>query len=1022
MTHIRSLKDNGGVVFYPLTHEKGVRDSNGVTLDDKLTQIDAKSFVVSWNGTSTPTVGNIPAGVTVTYNSTSYTGTLAASSSTMGRVYLVKNGSNYDQYITSQSGTSYSWVPLGSTAMDLTGYATENDLDDLAYDIDGKLDGLTKNVTLGKYLYSTGTTPSSSDWCYSNDYVEVTAGDQVTWNPGLTRNDACIVFYDSSKNVLTNGYYTAANATIRTEPAKPSGAAYMRASFAVSNLANARLLVNGKVVWRAVGETTRGVNDRIDDLEDWVNDPSNYASGADIENIEHEIDVLFNGEKVNYVSGRIIVYSADGTFAKSGWSYNSNYIPVNKNDTLVWTPGATDSNASLVLYDANKTRLTGWSAKSSQRTLTVSSDDAAYCRFSFLSDNIDSNPLLINGEVAWTPVKVDTIGVDERLDALEPAVASLEKPVNLMTGAIFDRLGSANGYYTTSSGKKSYTSTTQVKYIEIPVYPSLESVQLSGFTYTPSTANQNVYTRILFYDAEDTLLDSISTITNSESNSMFLAKPANATQCYVDVPAAHSNEVIIQINASASSADFEKKVRLTLGDKFSIFNPRTGYYTFTNSSHKKSFTETNYVMNIEIPVDTSLTSVRLTGFTYTPGTSGQSVYTRIIYYDSEDNLLTYAAKFTDTQGTEIFLKKPTNATQCYVDVPTIHKDEIFVQINSNSSSNIDPYDKYIPSVASLAYTKGSNPLVLVHFSDIHGGTDNYGRLNAFVDKMGSYINDVISTGDNVFNSWSDSFSYWTNETMLNVIGNHDTAKYTSGGNPAYEWTYYAGKQAYDRYFAPFIENWGVTQPEGAAENGYCYYYKDYSTQGIRLIVLDVMEWEIDENQRQLTWLSSTLTSARTANLAVVIAVHGPAATGDITPMNSDWMCYLGWSGSSNVIPSGAVSAVDNFITAGGHFICWFGGHTHKDQVGYMVGHNNQLDIVVGTDASDTNNLSYADSARVSGTDSQDLFNVIAFDATQHQIRIVRVGCNINKQLQTRNTLVLGYSADGSSAPTVIRES
>lgn len=49
------------------------------------------SFIVAWDGTSTPVIANIPAGVQVIYNGTTYTGTLSANSAQVGAFYLVKS-------------------------------------------------------------------------------------------------------------------------------------------------------------------------------------------------------------------------------------------------------------------------------------------------------------------------------------------------------------------------------------------------------------------------------------------------------------------------------------------------------------------------------------------------------------------------------------------------------------------------------------------------------------------------------------------------------------------------------------------------------------------------------------------------------------------------------------------------------------------------------------------------------------------------------------------------------------------
>ena len=144
MPSIKFVTDKNGDVFYPVTHERGVRDSNGVVLTTKLTQQSAivnnigvlvathdsalgslrnKESVVSWDGESSPVVANIPASVTVSYNGVSYTGTLAAGASTVDKEYLVSDGNgNYDRYITVNNGGTYSWLKYGTTDIDLSDY------------------------------------------------------------------------------------------------------------------------------------------------------------------------------------------------------------------------------------------------------------------------------------------------------------------------------------------------------------------------------------------------------------------------------------------------------------------------------------------------------------------------------------------------------------------------------------------------------------------------------------------------------------------------------------------------------------------------------------------------------------------------------------------------------------------------------------------------------------------------------------------------------------------------------------
>ena len=82
------------------------------------------SFIVSWNGTSTPVVADIPAGVTVTYNGTTYTGTMSANSSQPGAFYLVRSSDTatdiYSEYVAVGTTGSKTWEKLGDTTIDLS--------------------------------------------------------------------------------------------------------------------------------------------------------------------------------------------------------------------------------------------------------------------------------------------------------------------------------------------------------------------------------------------------------------------------------------------------------------------------------------------------------------------------------------------------------------------------------------------------------------------------------------------------------------------------------------------------------------------------------------------------------------------------------------------------------------------------------------------------------------------------------------------------------------------------------------
>lgn len=90
------------------------------------------SYIVAWDGASTPVVANIPAGVKVTYNGTTYTGTLAANSAQAGAFYLVKSSTTpsgetldiYDEYVPVGAAGSKAWEKIGDTKIDLSDVVT----------------------------------------------------------------------------------------------------------------------------------------------------------------------------------------------------------------------------------------------------------------------------------------------------------------------------------------------------------------------------------------------------------------------------------------------------------------------------------------------------------------------------------------------------------------------------------------------------------------------------------------------------------------------------------------------------------------------------------------------------------------------------------------------------------------------------------------------------------------------------------------------------------------------------------
>lgn len=148
-------------------------------------------YIVSNSRATTPNVAQ--------YNN--QTGTLSPSSTTAGRVYLVPNGTDsYTQYITTQSGSTYSWTSLGSTTVDLSGVAkiitlngkqyavsegtTLIDLGNVVTEISGQT-AITNANTTYVHTVASNTINSSNGSNVVNLETQVKLGSVTNNSPGI---------------------------------------------------------------------------------------------------------------------------------------------------------------------------------------------------------------------------------------------------------------------------------------------------------------------------------------------------------------------------------------------------------------------------------------------------------------------------------------------------------------------------------------------------------------------------------------------------------------------------------------------------------------------------------------------------------------------------------------------------------------------------------------------------------------------------------------------------------------------
>lgn len=301
----------------------------------------------------------------------------------------------------------------------------------------------------------------------------------------------------------------------------------------------------------------------------------------------------------------------------------------------------------------------------------------------------------------------------------------------------------------------------------------------------------------------------------------------------------------------------------------------------------------------------------------------------------------------------------------------------------------------LQSAQKPTYGQTTVPLSLLHFSDPHGGSTNVARMIEMANAIGSPLDDIICTGDMVNNTYADGFAWWGNipgaEKILTCIGNHDVSDGTS-----YNKYGITTQEAYNTYFAPYIANWGVTHTGTNT-----YYYKDYSSKKIRLIVLDYL-LEGGNATAQNTWLQSALSGAKTNGYTVVIAQHCQMSNFQSIPSNFTMVYKM----TSYQYPTIYQASVQSFIDDGGEFACYIAGHTHWDMLCINPDYPDQICVCVTCTAITGRDN---DQIRVGGTKSQDGANIVTIDTTSKTVKLIRVGADIDSYLRPRNVLSISYA-------------
>ena len=392
---------------------------------------------------------------------------------------------------------------------------------------------------------------------------------------------------------------------------------------------------------------------------------------------------------------------------------------------------------------------------------------------------------------------------------------------------------------------------------------------------------------------------------------------------------------------------------------------------------------------------------------------------------------------------------PTTASQIKTSRgETVEKEltDLRTQGGGTGILSLFPRTHFLPKMATLKkkvpynYSPKCEPLSLLWFSDLHGNINNLKRIVEWRNEYKDYIDDVLNCGDTVTSNISSSTGekvvqdYYENggDKMLTALGNHDVCAGTSTNG-------YSGNKdmhtIYNLFTARMSDQLGVIFPDGAATNGYNFFYKDYldkGEKGVRLIVLDFainsalveklytgsdIEQKISEAEAyedaQFSWFKTIVEQAKNNGYMVIAASHYGRQSEQFDT-NSGFCSPAEFympTADDYLIPERYLEFMDTKIGEGLDFACWLGGHVHQDYCGAIKGHTKQLCINITTASTRLDTAQSGEPARLDGTITQDAFNVISFinyGKSIHTIRIVRIGYNFDNYMRPIDMIAIDY--------------
>ena len=107
-----------------------------------------------------------------------------------------------------------------------------------------------------------------------------------------------------------------------------------------------------------------------------------------------------------------------------------------------------------------------------------------------------------------------------------------------------------------------------------------------------------------------------------------------------------------------------------------------------------------------------------------------------------------------------------------------------------------------------------------------------------------------------------------------------------------------------------------------------------------------------------------------------------------------------------LVTEDAVSAVNDFITAGGEFTIWIGGHEHADIFGVFTNYPNVTAYMIDKASIERGTQG---AARIRGEKNQHAFNIMSIVRDGKLVKFVRIGEDVDGLMRGKHVFCYNYN-------------